>query len=147
MTLSRAPPSVPRASETQAGRSKRQLLRQPPALRADTRPRPRADSGANSKRRSGLSAREVRRCTIAVPPPSGETLLGTAAQRDGERALLPTVFASPSGSLALAGHDPGCLRKRAQQLNPDVELETMQASLEDLAQIVAYVHGQLLWVD
>lgn len=99
-----------------------------------------------------MSATEVRSFTIPVQPapvaaPSGDTLLWTAAQRDGEGALIPTVFASPSGSLVLAGHDPGCLRKRAQQLNPDVELETMQASLEDLAQIVAYVHGQLLWVD
>src|SRR5690606_41573285 len=84
------------------------LLHYPPALREETRPRPIADSGGNSKRRSSMSATEVRSFTIPVQPapvaaPSGDTLLWTAAQRDGEGALIPTVFASPSGSLVLAG--------------------------------------------
>ena len=99
-----------------------------------------------------MSTTEVRSFNIPVQPgpvatTSGDTLLWTVAQRDGEGTLLPTVFASPSGSQVLAGHDPVYLRKSAQQLVPDVEFETMQMSLEDLTQIVAYGHGQLLWVD
>src|SRR5690606_42153154 len=91
MTLSRAPSSGLRTSETQTGISNRQLLRHPPALREETRRRPIADSGGNSKRRSSMSATEVRSFTIPVQPapvaaPSGDTLLWTAAQRDGERS-------------------------------------------------------------